>query len=56
MAFSGDCHKYYICIATLPIAISCPENMAWDDDTLQCTEEALAICENNGEGFQGISW
>lgn len=44
MAHERDCHKYYICIASLPIAISCPEQMAWDDSSMQCTDEALALC------------
>lgn len=44
MAHERDCHKYYICIASLPIAISCPEQMAWDDASMQCTDEALALC------------
>lgn len=42
----NDCHKYYICIASLPIAISCPDKMAWDKEQMQCTEEALFVCEH----------
>lgn len=46
-AFVGDprdCHKYYICIGGLPIATSCPEKMAWDNEMTQCNEEAWEKC------------
>ncbi|KAJ6642574.1 putative chitinase 10 [Pseudolycoriella hygida] len=39
-----DCRRYYICIGDLPIATSCPEQMAWDKNVSQCNEDAWLEC------------
>lgn len=41
---ASDCRKYLICIGGIAIPTTCPDHMAWDEDKLQCNEEAYSQC------------
>ncbi|KAL9704471.1 hypothetical protein quinque_007989 [Culex quinquefasciatus] len=41
-----DCAKYYICIGSSPILMSCPANYLWNADTSQCLQPERARCSS----------
>ncbi|XP_065085722.1 probable chitinase 10 [Ochlerotatus camptorhynchus] len=39
-----DCSKYYICIGSAPILMSCPSDYLWNSDISQCDRPEQAHC------------
>ncbi|KAH8371738.1 hypothetical protein KR093_008759, partial [Drosophila rubida] len=44
---SGDCSKYYICIAGMPVLTSCPRGLLWDQKSGYCDQAKNVKCFQN---------
>jgi len=44
---SGDCSKYYICIAGMPVLTSCPKGLFWDQKSGYCDQAKNVKCFQN---------
>ncbi|KAL7732982.1 hypothetical protein ACLKA6_002792 [Drosophila palustris] len=43
----GDCGKYYICIAGMPVLTSCPKGLFWDQKSGYCDQAKNVKCFQN---------
>ena len=42
-----DCSKYYVCVHSQPIEMSCPEGLWWDNELNVCNFPENVTCDNS---------
>ena len=42
-----DCSKYYVCVESQPIEMSCPEGLWWDNELNVCNFPENVTCDNS---------